>query len=1399
MKHLLIFLLILLPLSVPAESFYFSRLDNTKGLSNNQIESIFRDSRGFMWFGTNFGLNRYDGYRVRVYKANKNDTTSLLYNAIPEIQEDVNGDLWIRGNPDYVVYSVRRERFVRQLGQLLRPMGVHFTPSLVEIGPDKSYYFCDPATGIYKYIVNEKKLVHYPQSTGSNGLSMGQLIGLRATEKAFWVLHSSGLLERFNESSQTVDFRTRRVGELAVGASVSKNLFIDREGCPWVFPGIGDKGVLYYNFARSEWQFFGSDRKDFISGSDRAITTDFVRDVEQDDKGRMWIATDHGGINIYNKESGEMTVLLNDPANPNSISQNSVISLHSDSTGIMWVGTYKNGVSYYHPGMFKFEKSPLFFFEHPLLENKDCNTLLEDSKGNLWIGTNGSGLLRYNKRTGSFRVFRHDNNNPSSLSSDIVISALEDHAGVLWFGTFMGGLNRYDNEQFVRYQPRVTDASSLSNKSIYGIVEDPQHRLWIGTLGGGVDMLNAERTGFTHFNTGNTPGLSSDFVLSMSSAGGNPVYLSTASGIDLLNTATMKISPVFADTLLKRQLADDIIIHSLVDTRNLLWIATDNGINVYDAQRDELNYIGRADGLPSEQVVSFVEDRDGNVWVGTRNGLACVYIKRAADHPGFEFHVAAFDHNDGLVNSIFNQNAVYKSNTGEIFFGGTKGYMSFNPSAIRFNTTAPVPRITGLQIGNEEIMPAKKFRSRVVLDESVTHKQKLVLHYNEKNFTLSFSALSYIHPEKNHYRYMLKGLDEEWIESPAGVASYSNLGQGSYELIVYASNNDNVWSKEPLVLEIVVKPPFWFSWWAFVVYGLAVLYLVRLIVRWNLRKQQREFENEHKIREAKQLHEMDEMKFRFFTNISHEFRTPLSLIINPVEKLKQEIRNEEQAGLLEIIHRNASNLLELVNQLLDFRKLDVQKDTLNCSVGDVVTFVRDICYSFTELATKKSVNFLFSSSLTELRMEFDPEKLRKIVYNLLSNAFKFTPDGGKIEIQLSLLQQLNDENKQLKIVVSDTGIGIPEKDRVRIFERFYRVENADNSNHTGTGVGLHIVSEYVSLHGGEIVVESEVGKGSIFTVLLPARQQVHQEVISRNAGQSVAVTTTPQQPETPEQASGQSAISSDSIDEIGEACDEKAMKQADHGKQPLMLIVDDNDDFRNFIVSLFRADYRILSAEDGEKALKLTLSKLPDLIISDVMMPVMDGYEFCRRLKADIRTSHIPVILLTAKTGDENKYIGLEAGAEDYISKPFRTELLTLKVSRIVDRQKQKHDQFRRKVAINPSEIEITSMDEKFVKKAVALVEANIGNTDFLVEDLCREMAMSRVYFYKKILSLTDKTPSEFIRFIRLKRAADLLEKSQLFVNEVAYQVGFNDPKYFRKYFKEEFGMSPNEYKKQFD
>ncbi len=1348
--------------------FDFVHLDNTNGLSNNQVDCIFKDSRGFMWFGTNYGINRYDGYNFKVYTANKTDTSGLPFNAAVNIQEDFDGNLWLENNRQYTVYEYRTEKFNRNIEPFLSRMQLKPDPDLIEIDTSKIFYAYYPDVGIYKYDSRSRKVDFFPQSDEINTLSRGRILFMKKYKDHLWVLFTSGLVERINEATHTIDFRSKYIADNFQGSTIIKNLFVDAEGCPWVYPGIKDRGALYYDFNAGKWIKLNSYQGDII------IQSDFVRDVAQDQSGLIWIATDHGGVNILNKQTGKITVLKNDPANSNSLGQNSAISLYCDNSGIVWVGTYKNGISYYHPQLFKFNKSPLFFLQSDDVELKDCNCLYEDSNKNLWIGTNGGGLIKYDKTTGKFNIYKHKENDPYSISADIVISMLEDSEGEMWFGTFLGGLNRLDGGKFVRYLPVENNPNSLSNKNVYGLIEDKNKNIWIGTLGGGVNKLDASRKNFQQFTTATDSGLWSDYILSSFTGNNEEIYLSTPTGISLIHANSNVITPYFSNREQLDQLADPIIYNVLIDRKKQMWIATNNGLNIYQPDKNTFLHLNQQSGLSSEQIVSLVEDNSGNIWAGTRNGLACIYSSE--NEEGNNYRIVSFDEKDGLPSAICNQNALFKSKSGEIYVGTTKGYTAFNPEEILFNQEVPKPLFTELLIYNQEITPGVEYKKRVILDRSISMGGELRLKSDEKNFTLHFSAMNYIHPEKSRYRHRLKGLETEWTETRnGGTVSYSNLSPGKYELEVFASNNDGIFTTEPISMKIIVEPPFWMTWWAYILYSLTILSLLWMILHFNFKKQKKKFDHEQRILEAKRMHDMDEMKFRFFTDVSHEFRTPLTLVINPIEKLYNEATEPEQKSLLSIARKNATGLLELVNQLLDFRKLDVNKVTMNVSAGDIVEFVKDICYSFADLANSKSIYLSFATSVPEFRMEFDKEKLRKIIANLLSNAFKYTFEKGKISVTISFAEGTNGNDRMLKISVEDTGIGIAEEHLDKIFDRFYRIENSEMSEQTGTGVGLHLSSEYAKLHHGEIKVESVLGKGSVFTLFIPVVAPVYREVISLS------------QPELEKEH--KFMAESEELDTAG----------LSHKKSsPLLLIVDDHEDFRNFISTLFKNSFRVITANDGETAHALVLEKLPDLIISDVMMPKMDGFELCRLIKEDIRTSHIPVILLTAKASDESKYSGIEAGADDYISKPFNMEILKLKVSRLIERQQKIQEKFRNKIDISIGEADITSPDEEFMKKVIALVEKNMSNPDFLVEDLGKEMGMSRVYFYKKILSLTSKTPSEFIRFIRLNRAAKLLQKTQLFVNEVAFQVGFNNPKYFRKYFKDEFGETPNEYKKKF-
>lgn len=1347
-----------------AQSYNFKRIDNENGLSNNQIEAIFKDSKNFMWFATNSGLNRYDGNNFKVYRSDKNDSQTVLSDKIIEILEDINGNLWLNNRTsNYEIYNIHTDKFIHNTDSVLFSYDLPPNPELIKIYEKKELFVYYNNNEVHYLNLETKKHDIYTLGTSSNNLSLGYIAKIEVSQEYIWILFTDGLLERINRETSLVDYRNTYFKEQANFSTIIKNIILDSEGDIWIYPGVKDSGVAYLNANNNTWTLIDKEKTNLLSN-------DFVRCIIEDNEGKFWIGTDHGGINIYDKHSKKNTILTNDLYDSNSLSQNSITTLFCDNHGVIWVGTYKNGISYYHPDIFKFKKNKLYYSFQKEAKVFDCNSLYKDKKQNLWIGTNGYGLIKYNEANEETESYTHNKENNLSISSNIITSITEDHNGILWVGTFLGGVNAFDGNRFRHFQQDGNNNNSLSSKSVYGINEDNNFNLWIATLGGGINKLDKNRLLFTRFNSTINDSINHapDYILSTFKDKNGEIYFCTDDGI-YKTSINSNVKPLFNEDSAKEKLSSLKCNYLIVDKRGLIWIATDNGLNIFNPNDNTFKYINNKDGLINDEIVSIIEDNSGNIWAGTRNGL--LYVECSYQGNNLEYRLTTFDVKDGLPSAVCNQNAIFKDEYGTIYIGTTRGYVSFTPHLFRFNTEQPKIQFTTLIVGNNVIEPLRSYNDNIILQKSITETKKITLKYNDSNIKLKFSAMNYIHPEKNKYKYKLEGLDKDFIlcKNGNGEASYSNINPGDYKLIVFASNENGIWSEHPVELSITITPPFWLSNWAYLFYFLILVIIIWMYSRYRLNKQNLKFNQKQKLLEARKTHEVDELKFKFFTNISHEFKTPITLILAPIDQLLKKDTNLESKNLLEIAKKNAQSLLNMVNEILEFRKLDLHKSDLNLMSNDIVAFIKEICKSFTTLAAEKNIRFTFDTFLDHLTFSFDSDKMNKMITNLISNAFKYTEEG-EINVNIGISEDLKTNTRKLLIKVSDTGIGIDKKYYKKIFDRFYRIEN--KMNQPGAGVGLHLVSEYAKMHHGEIELESTPNIGSTFTLLLPIIEST----------------------ESTQKDDLKTILYTDTDDKILER--ERAFSPINKGNLPILLVIDDNEDLRNLISSLFSDSYHVVTAEDGSEAMNIVIDQIPDIILCDVMMPKMDGYEFCKKIRSDVRTSHIPIILLSAKSSDENKYLGLKAGADDYIAKPFNTDLLKIKMSKIIEKQQKMQQHFKNKIDISVSEIEITSMDEKFVKKAVEVVEMNIGRPEFLVEDLCKEMSMSRVYFYKKIVALTGKTPSEFIRLIRLKRASDLLKKSQLFVNEIAFQVGFNDPKYFRKYFKEEFGITPNEYKK---
>ncbi|HEY1199857.1 MAG TPA: ATP-binding protein, partial [Niastella sp.] len=721
-----------------------------------------------------------------------------------------------------------------------------------------------------------------------------------------------------------------------------------------------------------------------------------------------------------------------------------------------------------------------------------------------------------------------------------------------------------------------------------------------------------------------------------------------------------------------------------------------------------------------------------------------------------------YDERDGLQGREFNENAALKTKQGELIFGGANGFNIISPEAIAHNTIVPEVVLTDLRVFDRSPQPGEVINNRVLLKTAISEVKEITLKYHENIFSLEFAALNYSNPEKNQYAYKLEGFNNDWLTTDGShrTVTYTNLDPGTYTFRVKASNGDGVWNEQGTALVVTILPPFWRTIPAFIIYAILLAAILFAARRLTIQRAHMRFQLAQQKKEAERVHELDLLKLKFFTNVSHEFRTPLSLIMAPVEKMLKQTHEPEQKKQYQLIYRNARRLLALVNQLLDFRKLEMRELRLYPSLGDIVAFVKEVSHSFTDMAGSKHINFNFTTDIADLQISFDPDKLERILFNLLSNAFKFTPEYGNIEVIVSM------QSQYVSIQVKDSGIGIPAEDQDKIFERFFQHDVPGSILNQGSGIGLAISKEFVRLHQGTISVASEPGKGTCFTVLLPVT--------------GAAVETT-------------ASVSEELlVAEVGEGQLEQPEKA--NRKRPVILIVDDNEDIRFYLKDNLRRTYTVYEAVNGAEGWERTKQLQPDLVVSDVMMPVMDGMQLCRNIKNDKHTSHIPVILLTARSAAEPKMEAFQVGANDYVTKPFSYEMLQSRIRNLLALQEAMRKLFQKQLEVNPTEISITSVDEQFIRQSIETVEQNISNPDFSVEDLSRALHMSRVALYKKLLALTGKSPLDFIKTLRLKRAAQLLEKSQFTISEIAYEVGFNNPKYFARTFKKEFGLLPSEY-----
>jgi signal transduction histidine kinase/ligand-binding sensor domain-containing protein/ActR/RegA family two-component response regulator len=1285
----------------------FEHISVEQGLSQSTVQCIFQDSQGFMWFGTEDGLNKFDGYKFTIYKHDPEDSASLASNYVWDIYEDYSTNLWIAtAHGGLNRFDRETEEFTHYKFDPKNPASISYNTIRKITGfkyGDREVLWIGTGNGLNKFDLETEQFSHFPPTDQDFPYNFVETMVVDSSGKV-WIGCTYGGLHRFDpETEKYVHYRHDPKNHNTLSSDPIWSLLVDQSGVLW----IGTSG--------GELNKFDSEIEQFTRY--RCNPGNRVFSIYEDKEGVLWIGTWEGELNIFDRKTEQFTQYKHDPHKPYSLSINSITSIYQDKSDVIWIGTWQGGLNKINPQSTQFTHPEL----EPYLEDLNLPVwgICESEPGVLWVGIWGEGLVKIDRKQGQVSCFHHDPNNPNSLSDDLVGQIIRPHQSgrdVLWIGTY-NGLNKLDlnTEQITRYyyDPDVTF------NAIRSIYEDKSGVLWIGTHADGLIRFDRKTKQFTRVG-------GSMQIMQLFEDKSGVLWIAAWSGLKKLDRETEQFTTYLHDPNDINSISNNQIIsiyESSFQGKDMLWVGTSGGLNKFDRELETFISYTTKDGLPNDVINGILEDNHGNLWLSTNNGIS----KFNPESETFR----NYNVRDGLRSNQFVTDAYFQSSDGEMFFGGTKGLDAFYPDNIKDNPWIPPVVITDFQIFNKPVKIKRAGSAEsdndYFLPKNINTIQEIKLSYKENVFSFEFAALDYRNPRGNKYAYKMEGVDPDWVYTDASrrFATYTQLSPGEYIFKVKGSNNDNIWNEKGTSVKIIITPPWWKTYLAYFFYILLFGSILFAIWRFqtNRLKMKHELELEHV--HAEKLEEVDLMKSRFFANISHEFRTPLTLIQGPI---KQMLSDEFKGNFKEqyrTILRYSNRLLDLINQILDLSKLESGRMTLRLACTNVTQFLKGIVQSFASLAERKKITLKFKTDDESMIGYVDRDKLEKIVTNLLSNAFKFTPEGGNVEVGLSLRGDMasarsttqsplsegdeiatsrrvgtrNDSNRvnSIEIKIFNTGTIIPPDQLENIFDRFYQADESYTKDNEGTGIGLALTKELVEAHHGEIGAESELNKGTTFMVLLPVEKEYFKpEEIVEEPLEDERIFDIPLSP--PASPAGRPSKGDVEVTPlspppskgrqggVAEIIPDDATKKPSEGSTsaPLLLIVEDNPDVTTYISSFLEKDYRIITAENGEAGWKTVLEKFPDLIISDVMMPVMDGFELCKKLKSDENTSHIPVILLTAKADMDSKIEGLEFGADDYITKPFDAKELSVRSKNLLEQRQRLREHFEQEVDLHP-------------------------------------------------------------------------------------------------------------------
>jgi signal transduction histidine kinase/ligand-binding sensor domain-containing protein/DNA-binding response OmpR family regulator len=1398
-KHLLLFLSLQIACSSFAQkpNLNFTHLNTNAGLSQNYVTSIYQDSRGYLWFGTaEEGLNKYDGYRFTVYRGGDKVKNSLSSNQIRDITEDHAGTMWIATWYGLNQFDRATGEFIHYSHNPADPNSIsdNFTNALY-VDENNNIWIGTEHGGLNFYHRGNRTFTKYLPGEAVKDIT-------RDSDGFIWIATSRSGVFRFNALTHTfTQFKHEPQEPLSLSSSNVSVVFEDSNKNLWI--GTRDSGLELFDKVSQTFRHF----KKEPNGT--GLSSNAVLSIAQDVYGSLWVGLENGGLNILNTNTLEINHHRYESGNVQGLNSHTVNAIIHDAKGNMWLGTYTGGVNFYNVEGNKFvyyaSNAPGFG-----LNNQTIYGITEDKNGNLIIGTDGGGVNIIDRKSGTFSYLTHREGDKNSICGNNVLSVLEDSYRNIWIGTWGEGVTMINKERglYRHFKSDPLDSTTLSGNNAWTIFEDRNKNIWVGTYWGGLSLYNRERDDFTQFKkgSGNRYGFKSDNVNKICEDVHGNIWIGTFDGLTLYDPR-MKRFAHFTHDKNKNSISSDVITSIVPTPSGDLWLGTHNGLNYFDRKANTFHCYTAKDGLINDCIKAMVEDGSGNLWISGNGGISKFNVRTKT----FKNYLAA----DGMPITQFTPN-VFKSRSGEIFFSGTNGFIKFLPGKLEEHPFDPPVVFTDFQIFNHSIKVNEKGSP---LSKDISETESISLSYKHSVISFEFASLNFTHEQRKQYAYMLEGFDADWnYIGTKRNATYTNLNPGTYTLKVKGLDSEGNWSNRTASVVILISPPYWQTWWfkalssLVVAVGLIGFYKFRVH---EIKRQKRELqelviertsdlekkteeeraarleaekmrEEAERMREEadransaqrKQEQELIQQKLSFFTEISHEFKTPLTLIIGPLEEMLAAERAVNPAGTkLKLVYRNAQKLLNLINKLLDHRKIENGNVLLKVSHENIVAFVSEIYMNFRELSDHKNIRLNFYPETERIMLWFDKEKLEMVLNNLISNSFKYIGKGNEISIYVRRMTTPS-QSEMLEIRIEDNGIGIPEKHVGNIFNWFYTV---DTSGTLSSGIGLSIAKKLIDLHHGEILVESAEGQGSVFTIQLPAGNNhfAKDEVIN------IEAKTQPDDEKIIEQDNG--------------------IEGPDHGVirrgVRTILIVEDDAEIRSFLAELLEKSYRLLQAADGRDALEIAANSRPDMVISDIMMPVMDGIELCKALKTNLETSHIPVILLTAKAGLVNQKHGIETGADAYITKPFSPDILLLTVHNLLQARERLIRHYKNLFA--PTSVgsdggQLISLDEKFLRSVHEVLANNMDKTDFNINEICEGLNMSRSVFYKKIKVLTGVSPLEYVRSLRMQEAAKLLRTKNYKIFEVAYMVGFGEIKYFRQSFIREFGLTPSEFMKQ--